>query len=233
MTIEVGCRLSCEDERSAADRGAMRSLKDLMGVDARGSKTLRGSGLASVGIHVAVLLTVLGVFHKTPRLAPYRLPGTAQGVRFLAYYSPGSPAQPKSDVVVKQTPEKTAVSMIHSPSAPPKPAEKQAPPTETGSGTSAQRGRGEGDVTIALQTFFPYPKPNLSGLPRGTKGDVILDAVIDEQGRISDLTLVQGLGQPIDDVVIATVRQWSYTPAKKNGVPVASEQELHFHYERS
>jgi hypothetical protein len=29
-----------------------------------------------------------------------------------------------------------------------------------------------------------------------------------------------------------TVNQWTYVPAMKNGVPVASVQELHFHYER-
>jgi protein TonB len=62
---------------------------------------------------------------------------------------------------------------------------------------------------------------------------VILDAVIDEHGKISDLKLMHGLGQPIDDVVIATVRQWSFAPATRNGVPIPSEQELHFHYERS
>jgi hypothetical protein len=28
------------------------------------------------------------------------------------------------------------------------------------------------------------------------------------------------------------VEQWRYTPAKKDGVPVPSERELHFHYER-
>ena len=82
--------------------------------------------------------------------------------------------------------------------AEPKPLEKQAPAAESGSSAAAQSGRGEGDITIALQTFFPYPKPNLSVLPHGTKGDVILNAVIDEQGRIADLALVQGLGEQID-----------------------------------
>jgi protein TonB len=61
---------------------------------------------------------------------------------------------------------------------------------------------------------------------------VVLDAVIDEHGNVAQLTLVKGLGSPIDQDVIATVQQWRYTPAMKNGVPVASEQELHFHYER-
>jgi protein TonB len=69
-------------------------------------------------------------------------------------------------------------------------------------------------------------------LPSGTKGDVILDVVIDETGKISDLKLVKGIAQPIDETVIATVRQWTFNPASRDGQPVASEQELHFHYEK-
>jgi protein TonB len=111
-------------------------------------------------------------------------------------------------------------------------ARPQAPPAETGTSAAEKSGLGEGDITIALQTVFLYPKPDLSSLPHGTKGDVILNAVIDEHGKISELTLLKGLGSPVDETVIAAVRQWEYTPAKKNGVPVVSEQELHFHYER-
>ena len=44
--------------------------------------------------------------------------------------------------------------------------------------------------------------------------------------------MLQGLDPAIDDAVIETVNQWVYVPAMKNGVPVASVQELHFHYER-
>ena len=108
-----------------------------------------------------------------------------------------------------------------------------APSTERGAENSAQSGLGDGDITIALQKYFPYPKPSLSTLPHGTAGDVILTAVIDEHGKISGLTLLQGLGPAIDNEVIQTVNQWTYTPATKNGVPVASVQELHFHYERN
>ena len=60
----------------------------------------------------------------------------------------------------------------------------------------------------------------------------MLDAVIDEHGRVTQLTLLKGLAPAIDQAVIATVRQWLFTPATKDGVPVASEQEFHFHYER-
>jgi protein TonB len=189
-------------------------------------------GLSSAGIHLVVLLGMLGVFGRGSRIAPYKLPGTAQGVRLLTFYSPGSPEHPVSDIP-KKTPVQPTPSSSHSIAAPAAPKETGGPPTETGKGSTAESGLGEGEIRIALQTYFPFPKPNLSSLPHGTKSDVILNAVIDENGKIADLTVLKGLGDPIDDEVIATVKQWTFAPATRNGTPIASEQELHFHYERS
>jgi protein TonB len=114
-----------------------------------------------------------------------------------------------------------------------KPAPPQPTPSDAGTGSTTESGLGEGDIRIALLQHFPYPHPDLSALAHGTKGDVILDAVIDDHGKITQLTLVKGLDPSIDQAVIATVRQWLFTPATKDGVPVPSEQEFHFHYERS
>jgi protein TonB len=165
-------------------------------------------------------------------MAPYRLPGTAQGVTVLTYYQAGS-RQPVASETLHKNPEKTKATPLPVP-VPSLP--KLAPPQDAGSQAglenSAQSGLGEGDISIALETYFPYPAPDLSHLAHGTKGDVILDAVVDEEGKISKLTLVHGLGSPVDEEVIATVQQWRYTPAKRQGVPIASERELHFHYER-
>ncbi len=80
--------------------------------------------------------------------------------------------------------------------------------------------------------YFPRPKPDLLDHGRGTKGDVILDITIDESGKVSDLKLVKGIEHSIDETVIATIRQWTFNPANRGGRPIASEQELHFHYEK-
>ena len=90
---------------------------------------------------------------------------------------------------------------------------------------------GAGNIDIARASFFPTPKPDLSVLPRGTKGDVILDVVIDTAGKIADIKIASGLGHGIDETVIATVQQWTFHPATRDGQPIASEQELLFHYE--
>ena len=192
----------------------------------------RYSVLGAAGVHALALAAIFGLFHASGRLAPYRLPGTEHGTRLLTYYSPGSPEHSVSKAPVKKAEPNLSAKLTPAPSAAPKQEAAAAPLADAGSGTAVQSGVGEGDISIALQTFFPYPKPDLTQLPRGTKGDVILDATIDEHGKISGLTLIQGLGAPVDDTVIATVKEWSYTPAMKNGVPVPSEQELRFHYER-
>jgi protein TonB len=190
--------------------------------------------LLSFATHICLLLSLFGGLRRPSKvMMPYRLPGTAQGVSLLTYFSPGSLQVVKSKAPVK-SPEKTKPApAIHPDLRAPRPVQSEAAQSQAGMGTSAQSGLGEGDITIALQSYFPYPTPDLSRLPHGTKGDVILDAVIDENGNISALTLLKGLGSPVDESVIATVQQWRYTPAMRKGVPVVSEQELHFHYERS
>jgi len=203
--------------------------------DVKAKLTLAGSRstVVSTAVHAVVLVLALGVLHRS-HIAPFKLPGTSQGLTMLTYYAAGSPPHAVSDIPEK-TPVKQKVEKSHAAlTAPvPKPKPPAAPAAEEGTGNATNNGIGEGDIKIAQQTYFPYPKPSLSSLPHGTSSDVILDAVIDEHGKIADLKLMHGLGQPIDDVVIATVKQWSFAPATRNGVPIPSEQELHFHYERS
>jgi protein TonB len=62
---------------------------------------------------------------------------------------------------------------------------------------------------------------------------VIIDVVIDEQGKIVKTEVAQSMGQGIDDTVLTAIQTWTFKPATKDGVPVPSEQELLFHYERS
>jgi periplasmic protein TonB len=191
------------------------------------------SELLSIAAHSALLFCLFGGIGRSAQVVPYKLPGTATGITLLTYYAPGS-KQPMTSKSPFKSPEKAKLSSsLHPVASAPQVERAQATEAKAGVGTAAESGLGEGDITIALQSYFPYPKPDLSALPHGTKGDVILDAVIDEHGRIKELTLLKGLGSPVDESVIATVQSWTYTPAMKNGVPITSEQELHFHYERS
>ena len=187
----------------------------------------------SVVAHAALLLLLAGRFSRHVEIVAERLPGTATGSILLTYYAPGSlkPVASKSQV---KTPRKPApqLALEQKPiDIAPAPTD-QAADAKAGTGTADESGLGQGDITLALQSYFPYPRPDLSSLPHGTRGDVILNAVIGADGKITALTLLKGLGSPVDETVIATVETWKYTPAMKKGIPIASEQELHFHYER-
>jgi protein TonB len=190
---------------------------------------------ASAAFHLLVLALLL--VNRPPHVAPVRLPGTRDGSHLVLTFAPGrSPSEQNATMpiphvavfkplAIKQKvsrPDEQAAS-LHTPTPAPK-------PLDTTPGNDAL---GTGDVNIALLAVFPTPKPDLSQLPHGTKGDVVLDVVIDETGKIAQLTMERGVGHGVDESVIATVRQWAFHPATRNGKPVASEQELLFHFERS
>src|SRR5271170_8021782 len=67
--------------------------------------------------------------------------------------------------------------------------EPEPPPPSSGGDPS-----GEADVSVAMANFYPPPKPDLSALPHGTCGDVVIDIVIDEEGKVVDTHVDQGLG---------------------------------------
>ena len=53
----------------------------------------------------------------------------------------------------------------------------------------------------------------------GVKGVVILEAIIDQQGRVSEVRVLRSLPL-LDEAAIDAVRQWEYTPTMLNGLPV-------------
>lgn len=193
--------------------------------------------LASGLLHTLVLASLL--YRSAPWIAPMRLPGTAHGSRLELTYSPGrapvrtSVPHPRSapQLAAATNPRPTLAPLLikASPASP----NSTSPSTSQPDSTAGADALGDGNVSIALAAFFPAPKPNLSALARGTAGDVILDVVIDSNGKIANIKITSGLGHGIDETVIATVQQWTFHPATKDGQPIASEQELHFHYERS
>ena len=164
-----------------------------------------------------------------------RLPGTAHGSHLELTYSPGraaaaslAPIPRVAPPLVARTPTPALKAPTLAAPSPNSTARTTADPT-TATGNDAL---GDGNVSIAFASFFPRPKPDLSPLAHGAAGDVILDITITVDGRVTDIHLTQSLSPAIDQTVIATVQQWTFRPATKDGQPVASEQELHFHYER-
>jgi protein TonB len=180
---------------------------------------------AAIGV-VALLMRTRG-----PVLAPRHLPGTAQGtVLMFNYQQLGAP--PGSTTAKPR--EQAKGPALPAPAKSPLEKAKQLSQAATNEdpGNAADGSEGDGNISIALVQFHPRPTPDLSTLAPGASGDVVLDALIDAQGKVAKLSVTRSLGANVDQQVIATVQTWTFTPATRNGTPIASEQELLFHYER-
>lgn len=55
---------------------------------------------------------------------------------------------------------------------------------------------------------------------RALEGDVTLEVVVRRDGSVSDVRVTHGLGAGLDQKAVEAVRQWRFTPARRQGVPV-------------
>jgi len=209
-----------------------------------------GRIIVSVLLHCAII--VLFVYKGRTYVAPMFLPGDSHGTQLTLTYLPGRAPQASTSksLQAKAPPAPTAEAKLTNPKlSPPRPMvqpeaspdAKQVPaasPNQNNSPTSANPDSatgadslGTGNINIAYLDSFHSPRPDLSSLPRGVSGDVVLDVTIDTAGKIIALKKLSGVGYGIDESVIATVQAWVFHPATRDGTPVVSEQELHFHYE--
>ena len=86
------------------------------------------------------------------------------------------------------------------------------------------------EIVPALPQVFPDPAVSRADLPLGVQGDVIVEVTIDEQGNVIETKLIRGIGYGIEDRVLATLRQWHFRPASQDGVTIASQHIVTFHY---
>jgi TonB family protein len=86
------------------------------------------------------------------------------------------------------------------------------------------------EIIPALPQVFPDPAVSRADLPPGVEGDVIVEVTIDERGNVVELKLIHGIGYGIEDRVLATLRQWRFRPASKDGMTIASQHIVTFHY---
>jgi periplasmic protein TonB len=54
----------------------------------------------------------------------------------------------------------------------------------------------------------------------GTQGAVIVEAIIDEQGRVTNVRLIRGLPMGLDQAAMDAIQQWRFKPALLDGRPV-------------
>src|SRR5581483_11192293 len=92
-------------------------------------------------------------------------------------------------------------------------------------------GPGSGpEIRPALPTVFHDVHIRESELPPGVRGDVVVEITIDAFGNITDKKIVKPLGYGLEERVLAALENWRFRPATKDGVAIASQQYVYFHF---
>jgi TonB family protein len=196
--------------------------------------------VVSFAAHVAFVLVL---FHRSapvfimPSDVALGTPGSSGTVMYLAPVGPErlatAPAKPRLNL--QTSPRKAPAPPNPTPRDNPNGAES-AKLDDTARGGSLYGTRIPGtpltghEIVPALPQVFPDPAVSRADLPPGVQGDVVVEVTIDEQGNVVETKLIQGIGYGIEDRVLATLRQWHFRPASKDGVTIASQHIVTFHY---
>jgi hypothetical protein len=200
--------------------------------------------LLSIGMHgsVLVLLALAGRAAGDRLLAPptdfqrlamVEVAGGSHAVRFPL---------PPMDMAAKihdpdKDPEVTRKTILPIPQTHPKVSGGGAPiKPHTGNGSGqALMGNGSDaeDARPAFPVFSPHPPVTDRSLLPSSEKKIVVDVKLDAQGVVLSETLVQGMGNRLDQIVLNIAMTWRFQPATVNGKPVPSEAELIFPFNSS
>jgi TonB family protein len=206
---------------------------------APGLRTWKISLLVSLAAHLVVLVVIC---RRPPAIfvSPSLIAKGDFG-KVTLIYSPSGPATPK----MKTRRTQDSLTFLKSPRFAPRNTGSRTPQKEPArpqpeATTSVRAGAPYGsvfegpasgpDVRPAIPTVFPDPPVSRSEAPAGVEGDIVVEITIDESGVVVETKLLKGIGYGIEDKVIATLRNWRFRPATKDGAPIPSKQDYRFHF---
>ena len=197
---------------------------------------------ASVAAHVAFLLVLL--YHAapafvTPSEVDLGIPRSS-GSRSIVYLAPTGPEQLRPSA---EQPKLTLHHLAAKPVQRQKVEAKRETPTSTAANAPEETARGgspfghvpgspmTGDEVVpAFPVVYPDPSVSRADLPAGLQGDVIVEVTIDPEGNVVQAKLLQGIGDGVDQKVLEVLPRWRFHPAMRDGVTIASQHIVHFHY---
>jgi TonB family protein len=197
----------------------------------------------SCAVHLAFLLVLI---HRaapsfvTPSEVDLGVPHSS-GSESITYLAPLGPERMQSPA---EKPKVALRAAVRKKPMPPKPkAEPEQDASVTAPEAPQQTARGgspfgripgspmTGDeVMPAFPVVFPDPPVSRADLPSGVQGDVIVQVTIDSQGNVVEMKLIQGIGYGIEQKVLDVLQRWRFHPATRDGVNIASQHIVHFHY---
>ena len=187
--------------------------------------------LAALGYEAAPIFV-------TPSDAQLGIPGSS-GSLSIVYVAPVGAEQPKpEDDKSRLTLQAAVAKKLKSPK--PQPKHADAAVADNGAEQTAQGGSPFGrvpgsplttdEVIPAFPDVYPDPQVSRADLPVGVTGDVIVEVTIDPRGNVTDTKLIQGIGYGIEQKVLDVLQRWHFHPATRDGVTIASQHIVHFHY---
>lgn len=77
------------------------------------------------------------------------------------------------------------------------------------------------DVTAPVPVYRPEPEISEQSRVQKRSGIVTLTAIIRNDGRVGDVKITGGYDPEFDAAALKALKQWTFDPARKDGVPVA------------
>lgn len=210
----------------------------------RSERTRQNGGMAaSFAVHVAFLLFLLhhtAPLFVTPWDVDLGIPHSS-GSRSIVYLAPIGPERSQP---VPQEQAKLALHRLVAKQAPPRKIEaRREQPAMTAANAPDETARGgslygripgsplTGDEIVpAFPEVYPDPPVSRDDIPNGVQGDVIVEVTIDSQGNVAEMKLLKGIGYGVEQKVLDVLQRWHFHPAMRDGVTIASQHIVHFHY---
>ncbi len=106
-------------------------------------------------------------------------------------------------------------------------------PPETAANESQPLGPFEvgGEIEPPRRLVAPLPAYPDAAWAQGVTGDVLVRAVIDENGDVTEVEVLRGLPYGLTEAAVDAIRRWKFAPATRNGEPVAVYRNLNLRFE--
>jgi TonB family protein len=86
------------------------------------------------------------------------------------------------------------------------------------------------DYQLAFRTAGELPSIPVADLPPRFEQYVVVEITIDVDGRVADERIIAGMvDPPIEQKLLSAIRDFKYSPAKRDGLPIPSQMDIVIH----